>query len=109
MDGSKEKTSGRSRSGGRKLAIRSRFLRISRSARSVFMGAVVHGIWALHCTHLAFIGWISSGTALTIVVYWFATIKLVREAFVIVRKQETEHRAQTNGNDAAAQPLSFDR
>ncbi len=62
----------------------------TRTARSAFIGAGVHGVWAIHCTHQAFIGWISEGTALTIVVYWLATIKLVREAFVIARNKKTE-------------------
>ena len=59
----------------------------TRSATPVFLSAGVHGAWALYCTRLLFIGWISQGTQLTILLYWSATLALAWRGVVILRTQ----------------------
>ncbi len=75
----------------------------TRPAVSAFIGAGVHGIWALYCTHLVFSHWFTCGDVLALVIFWLATMKLVREARVMARNQEPQQRAGADGEDDCPQ------
>jgi|WetSurMetagenome_2_1015567.scaffolds.fasta_scaffold173395_1 hypothetical protein len=76
----------------------------TRRAWPAFIGAGVHGIWASYCTHLALVAWISTGTELTIIAYWLATIKLIMAACVIARNQAGVQKTGTDAENSPAQP-----